>query len=110
MSGISLTYNTVDALLVLIIAGIGIYLLLGRVLGSNVPVLPYVVAACGVALVLIGVLNWIYIDSEGTRVVNPDLSVGFGIYLLIIGGAITAFCGYRDAQIERASRYEEQTA
>lgn len=102
----------IDALLVIVIAGLGIYLLLGRVLGSNVPALPYVVAACGLALAIIGVLNWIYIDSEGNRVVNPDLSVGFGVYLLIIGGAVAAFCGYRDGQAEKYTTpsYEEQAA
>lgn len=96
-----------DALLILVLAGAGAYLLFGRVLGSNVSSVPFGVAAAGFGIALIGILNWIFIDSESSRVVNPDLDVGFGVYLVVLGGAAAAVSGFIDAQRDRAALTQE---
>lgn len=94
-----------DALMVLVIGGLGVYLILGRLLGSNVPAIPWGITAAGLAIAVIGALNWLYIDSEANRINNRDLDIGIGIYLLIIGGIVAAVGGWRDLQ---QAEYESQ--
>jgi hypothetical protein len=89
----------VEALVIIAIALLGIGLIAGPLMGMKVPVIPFGVAALGAALVVLGVLNYLYIEdqisSTGIQEGN-GVSAGpsTGVYALILGGVVTAACGF----------------
>ncbi len=88
----------VEALIIVAIAAAGIYLVLGPAAGQRVPNIPYAAIGLGAALVVLGVLNYLYIEDKlsDAEVEGAGISAGasMGVYLLIIGGLVTAGSGY----------------
>lgn len=86
----------VEALIIVAIAAAGIYLVLGPAAGQRVPNIPYAAIGLGAALVVLGVLNYLYIEDKLSDADEAGISAGasIGVYLLIIGGLITAGSGY----------------
>jgi hypothetical protein len=89
----------VEALVIIAIAAAGIWLIAGTAVGMKVPDLRYVPVALGVALVLIGALNYLYIEDQLESVgvdEFPGVSAGpsTGVYLVIVGGLVTAVAGF----------------
>jgi len=94
-----------EAIIVLISVGVGVLLVLGPLLGRTMPSFAFetvvpLAAIPGAALTLLGIINYLYIDSKFGEVrgvagdAGIDLSIGMGVYLLILAGAASAICAF----------------
>src|SRR5207302_104553 len=55
--------SPIDAIVVLVVAGLGAFLLLGPAFGKSMPVPPWLSTVAGVALVVLGIVEIFYIQS-----------------------------------------------
>jgi hypothetical protein len=86
----------IDALLVVVLAALAVYVLIGPMMGMQVPAIPFAAVIVGALIAVVGVYNYIHIsdeigDAEG-------VSIDTGLYLVIIGGAAAAVCAFLDQQ------------
>jgi hypothetical protein len=100
----------VEALVIIAIAVAGIWLTAGAAVGLKVPDVRYVAIVLGVVLVVIGALNYLYIEDQLESVGVDEIegiSAGpsTGVYLVVVGGLVTAAAGYLMEQARlRAAR------
>jgi hypothetical protein len=94
----------IDALLVVLLAGLGVYWLLGRLMGGAAAAVPGGLPLLGGLITLVGALNWLYIEDQRDGILAFDVSIAFGLYLVVLGGILAAVCGYLEAQQERRSQ------
>jgi len=86
----------IDAILIVALAALALYMLIGPMLGMQTPAIPFAGVGIGVLIALIGVWNYIHIkDKIGDA---AGVSIGTGLYLVIIGGAVAAICAFLDQQ------------
>jgi len=78
-----------DALLVVLLAAAGIACFAGPIFRANLPDIPYAEVIAGVAIVVIGLVNYLYVND-----LSEDVNAGIGLYLAILGGAAAAVCGF----------------
>jgi len=90
----------IDAIVIVLLAALAVYLIIGPMMGMQVPPLPFAGVIVGVVIVVIGVLNYLLIKDELDKISGSgvDASVGMGLYLVIVGGAATAVCAFLDQQ------------
>jgi hypothetical protein len=90
----------IDAILIVVLGLAALYFMLGGMLGLQVPAIPYATVGLGVAIVVIGIFNYLHISDELDAIegAGVDASIGMGLYLVIIGGAATAVCAFLDQQ------------
>jgi hypothetical protein len=86
----------IDALVIIVLGAVAIYFLLGPMLGMQVPAVPYAMVGVGAVIVVIGVLNYLLINDEIGD--TEGVSIGLGLYLVIVGGAVVAVCAFLDEQ------------
>ena len=86
----------IDAILIVALGALALYFLLGGMFGLQVPAIPFATVGIGVAIVLLGIYNYIHIDDQIGDA--PGVSIGMGLYLTIIGGAVLAVCAFLDQQ------------
>lgn len=84
----------IDALVIVVLAAGGLFVVLAPRLGRSAPRIPAASLLAGALIAAIGVLEFLYVRSEGQGVVNP----GLGIYLVIAGGAAAAVCSLLDSK------------
>ena len=94
----------VDAIVIVVLAALALYFLLGPMLGMQVPAIPFATVGIGAVIVIVGVLNYLLIKDQidklkaGAGGFGADASVGMGLYLVIAGGAVAAVCAFLDQQ------------
>jgi len=97
----------VEALLILAVALAGVALIAGPLVGMKVPVIPFALVALGAALAVLGVLNYLYIEeqlsSAGIEASGVSAGPSTGVYALILGGIVTAACGFMLEQRKMAA-------
>jgi hypothetical protein len=86
----------IDAILIVVLGALALYFLLGGMFGLQVPAIPFATVGLGAAIVVIGAYNYIHIDDQIGDL--PGVSIGMGLYLTIIGGAVLAVCAFLDQQ------------
>jgi hypothetical protein len=86
-----------DALVIAAISLVAVYLILAPMLGKSSPVnIPFIAIAVifGAALIAIGVLNYLKIHD----VASGQLKVGYGVYLVVLGGVLAIVGAVLDMQ------------
>jgi hypothetical protein len=87
-----------DAIIILVIALVGLYFVVAPMLGKSAPQMPFIGVAVifGGLEIVVGVLNYLHIHDQIKGV--DGVSVGFGLYVLIVGGALTIIGAFLDQQ------------
>jgi hypothetical protein len=90
----------IDALLIVVLGALAVYLLIAPMLGMQTPAIPFAGVALGALIAVIGAYNYIHISDQldGLSGNGVDASVGMGLFLVIIGGAAAAVCAFLDQQ------------
>jgi hypothetical protein len=101
-----------DALVIVALAAVGTYLTAGAVIGLTVPRARYAPLGIGIALLMVGVLNYLYIEDMAARAlgfvrvpqgIEVNAGASTGVYLVIVGGLITTVAGYLRGQSTRVT-------
>ena len=82
-----------DAILVVLAASFGAFMVLAPKLGKAASAIPFGSAIAGGIVVILGVLNYLFVSDLGIAV-----DVGLGLYLLIVGGGIAIACTFINEQ------------
>jgi len=98
-----------EAILILVTVGLGIYLAQAPLTGWPTPSWPYLSAAPGVALAVLGLLNYRFIDhgigllkTEGAALnLVVHGSVGIGVFVLVLAGVTSAASAVIDDRSRR---------
>ncbi len=85
----------VDAVVIVVLSLIGAYVIASELIDGATR-MRYVVPVIGTLLAILGILNWLFIDTRGTDFPRLGVSIGLGLYVLIAGGLIAAACGLVD--------------
>ena len=85
----------VDAILIVVLAALLLYVLLGPMLGMQVPAVPFATVALGALMAALGIWNYVTIKDQ---LPGSGASVGMGVYIVIAGGAAAAVCAFLDQQ------------
>jgi hypothetical protein len=101
-----------DALVIVALAVVGTYLTAGAAIGLTVPRARYALLGLGIALVMVGVLNYLYIEDTAARAlgfvrvpqgIEVNAGASTGVHLVIVGGLITTVAGYLREQGTRVT-------
>ena len=90
----------IDALVIIVLAAVILYVVIGPLMGMQVPAIPFPGVIAGAAIAVIGVLNYLLIKDELDKIggAGVDASVGMGLYIVIIGGIAAAVCSFLEQQ------------
>ena len=90
----------IDAIVIVALAAVALYFLLGPMFGMQVPPIPFALVGVGAIIAVVGVLNYLKIKDELDKISGPgvDASVGLGLYICILGGIVLAVCAFLDQQ------------
>jgi hypothetical protein len=86
----------IDALIIVILGALALYLLIGPMLGMQVPAIPYAGVIVGALIVAVGAWNYLHIKDQIKGL--DGVSIDIGLYLVIVGGAVAAVCAFLDQQ------------
>lgn len=92
----------IDAVLVIVLLVAACYLVLAPYYWWRAPEVPFLGAAAGAALLLLGILKFAYIEDI------PGANAGIGIYLVMIAGALILGGGVAGERAASAMRRDAQ--
>lgn len=86
----------VDAIIIVALAALAVYLIVGPMMGMQVPAIPFAGVIVGGLIAAVGIWNYIHIKDEIGDI--DGVSIDLGLYLVIAGGAVAAVCTFLEQQ------------